>query len=173
MRILEHRRHSLRSKPSPHLNQAGVTLARRVGERMGNFALVVTSTLPRAYETAIAMGYAVHEQNEQLAHLPETVARALSDEMTFADYMALVRRDEAVAEYAAAQAALLRQLVARVREGEAVLVISHGAIIELGAVGALPQADLSAWGRELSQCEGVRLFYEDGAFVRGEVLRVS
>ena len=56
MRYLEHRRHSMRVQPGQHLNQAGVALARRVGETMGPFALVVTSTLPRAYETAIAMG---------------------------------------------------------------------------------------------------------------------
>lgn len=173
MRILEHRRHSIRTKPSPHLNQAGVSLARRVGEGMGDFALVVTSTLPRAFETAIAMGYAVHEQREELAHMPEAVDRELKHPMTFADYMAVVRRGGAAARYAAEQAALLRELVERVREGESVLVISHGAIVELSAVGALPEADLSAWGGEIGHCEGVRLYYEDGAFVRGEILRVG
>jgi broad specificity phosphatase PhoE len=173
MRVLEHRRHSIRTKPSPHLNQDGVSLARRVGERMGSFAFVVTSSLPRAYETAIAMGYAVHEQREQLAHMPESVDRELRYPMTFAAYMAVVRRGGAAARYAIEQAALLRELVERVREGESVLVISHGAIIELGAVGALSDADLSDWNGEIGYCEGVRLFYEQGAFVRGEVLRVS
>ncbi|MFQ3536214.1 MAG: histidine phosphatase family protein [Aggregatilineales bacterium] len=173
MRILEHRRHSIRTKPSPHLNQEGVSLARQVGEQMGRFALVVTSTLPRAYETAIAMGYAVHEQREQLAHMPEAVDRELNHPMTFADYMAVVRRGGAAARYATKQAELLRELIERLREGEAALVVSHGSIVELSAVGALPEADLSAWGGELGCCEGVRLFYEGGVFVRGEVLRLS
>ena len=64
MKILEVRRHSIRSPLSDHLNQSGVTLARLVGQNIGPFDRVVTSTLPRAFETAIAMGFAVDEQNE-------------------------------------------------------------------------------------------------------------
>jgi len=64
MKILEIRRHSIRSKPGDHLSQQGVALARKIGEGMGPFAFVTTSTLPRAFETAIAMGFAVDEQNK-------------------------------------------------------------------------------------------------------------
>jgi hypothetical protein len=42
-----------------HLSQDGVTLARFVGESLGRFAHVLTPPLPRAIETAVAMGYAV------------------------------------------------------------------------------------------------------------------
>ena len=59
MKYLELRRHSKRVIPGDHLSQAGVNLARRVGEAMGPFGLVITSTLPRAFQTAIAMGFAV------------------------------------------------------------------------------------------------------------------
>lgn len=59
VRTIEHRRHTMRAKPGQHLNQAGVDLARRVGDGMGRFDRVVTSRLPRAFETAIAMGYAI------------------------------------------------------------------------------------------------------------------
>lgn len=172
MRVIEHRRHAMRDKPNPHLTQAGVTLARHVGEGMGDFAYVVTSTLPRAYETAIAMGYAVHEQRELLASMPAAVDRELKHPMPFAAYADVLRRGGAAARYAAELAALLRELIENVQEGAAVLIVSHGAIVELSAFGALPNADLSAWGGEIDYCEGVRLFYEQGAFVRGEVLRV-
>ncbi|NOH02035.1 MAG: histidine phosphatase family protein [Chloroflexi bacterium] len=64
MKTIEIRRHSIRSPGEDHLNQKGVALARRVGRGLGPFDLVATSTLPRAFETAIAMGFAVHEQNE-------------------------------------------------------------------------------------------------------------
>ncbi len=64
MKTIEIRQHSIRAKPSDHLNQQGVTLARLVGENLGPFDRVITSTLPRAFETAIAMGFAVDEQNE-------------------------------------------------------------------------------------------------------------
>ncbi len=172
MRVIEHRRHTMRNKPNPHLTQAGVTLARRVGEGMGSFAYVVTSTLPRAYETAIAMGYAVHEQRELLASMPAAVDRELTYPMTFAAYADVLRRGGATARYAAELAALLSELIKNVQDGEAMLVVSHGAIVELSAFGALPNADLSTWGGEIDYCEGVRLFYEQGAFVGGEVLRV-
>ena len=61
MKTIEIRRHSIRSNPGVHLNQQGVTLARLVGQNLGPFDRVVTSTLPRAFETALAMGFAVDE----------------------------------------------------------------------------------------------------------------
>jgi broad specificity phosphatase PhoE len=48
---------------------AGVALARLVGESLGTFASVVTSASPRAIETAVAMGFAVHD----VAELPSGV----------------------------------------------------------------------------------------------------
>ena len=59
MRIIEHRRHTMRVTPGDHLSRAGVDLARRVGETMGRYDLVVTSPVARAFETAIAMGFTV------------------------------------------------------------------------------------------------------------------
>src|SRR4051794_10783960 len=53
MRYLEVRRHTMRTKPGEHLSQAGVDLARRVGEGMGHFDRVVSTLAPRAFETAI------------------------------------------------------------------------------------------------------------------------
>ena len=69
-RYIEHRRHTMRTKPGQHLSQAGVNLARRVGEGMAAFDKVYTSPVPRAFETAIAMGYAVDHQVELLASMP-------------------------------------------------------------------------------------------------------
>src|SRR4051812_18346376 len=73
VRTIEHRRHTMRAKPGQHLTQEGVDLARRVGDGMGRFDRVVTSRVPRAYETAIAMGYAVDEQVEALSATPAGV----------------------------------------------------------------------------------------------------
>ena len=67
MKTIEIRRHSIRTIPGDHLNQTGVSLARMVGENLGPFDRVITSTLPRAFETAIAMGFAVDEQNELMS----------------------------------------------------------------------------------------------------------
>ena len=66
--IVEIRRHSARHHDEwGHLTQAGVELAQRVGATMGRFDLVVSSPLPRAAETAIAMGYGVDREIEDLA----------------------------------------------------------------------------------------------------------
>ena len=70
MRTLEVRRHTMRRKPGQHLSQDGIELARLVGKTSGPFSLVVTSHIPRAIETAIAMGFEVDETNEFLAHIP-------------------------------------------------------------------------------------------------------
>jgi broad specificity phosphatase PhoE len=77
MRTLEIRRHTHRNAPQPHLSQIGVELARRAGEGLGKFDRVVSSTIPRAFETAIAMGYAVDEQLEQLGMMSDAVTASI------------------------------------------------------------------------------------------------
>jgi hypothetical protein len=53
------------------------------------------------------------------------------------------------------------------------LVITHGGIVEIGAVGCLPDADHSAWGPYCDYCEGVRLSLDGERFVEAEILRVN
>lgn len=63
MKTLELRRHSFRKQGGgSQLSQQGVTYARRLGATLGPFAYVVTSVVPRARETAIAMGFAVDQE---------------------------------------------------------------------------------------------------------------
>lgn len=63
MPVLEVRRHSIRKTTGgSQLSQEGVELARRLGQDMGPFAVVATSVVPRARETAIAMGFAVDQE---------------------------------------------------------------------------------------------------------------
>ncbi len=64
MKFIEDRRHTMRTKPGQDLSQAGVALARRTGEKLGPFEHVATSTVPRAFQTAIAMGFAVDSYRE-------------------------------------------------------------------------------------------------------------
>src|SRR5512134_1948647 len=100
MKTIEIRRHSIRSKPGDHLNQPGVTLARLVGENLGPFDRVVTSTLPRAIETAIAMGFGVDELNELMSFSGDDVEREVPWPSTPAEYAAVIRKGGAVARYA-------------------------------------------------------------------------
>lgn len=173
MKTIEIRRHSIRSKPGVHLNQKGVTLARRVGQEMGPFARVMTSTVPRAFETAIAMGFAVEEQNELMSTYGDAVEREAPWPQSPAQYAELIRKGGAASRYANRLADVYDRLAESMAEGGAALVINHGGVVEMGAVACLPEADPASWGPYIDYCEGVRLFYEDGRFVDAEVLRVS
>jgi broad specificity phosphatase PhoE len=176
MRYLEVRRHAKRHKPNEHLAQVGVSHARKVGEGMGPFALVVSSTLARALETAIAMGFAVDRQMEWLSDYPDAAENELPYPATFATYANAAQKGGAVAAFCREQAQHWRSLVGQIPDGATALMTSHGGVIEMGAVGCVladgVNADFAAWGDVLSYCEGVRLIFDGDRCVSGEVLRV-
>jgi len=173
MKIIEIRRHSIRQKPGDHLSQEGVTLARLVGQSMGAFDRVVTSTLPRAFETAIAMGFAVDEQIELMSSYSDEVGREVPWPLSILGYSEVVRNSGAAARYANQLVELYTKLANYLADGRAALVINHGGIAELGAVACLPEADHIGWGSHFECCEGIRLFWENDKFVNAEILRVS
>src|SRR5512141_2351481 len=173
MKTIEIRRHSIRSKPGQHLSQQGVTLARLVGQNLGPFDRVVTSTLPRSFETAIAMGFAVDEENELMSTYGSSVELEIPWPATLAEYAMIVRKDGAAARYAYQLLDVYQHLIDYLAEGRAALVINHGGVVELGAVAALTNADHEFWGLHFECCEGIRLFWNDGTFVNAEILRVA
>ena len=173
MRYLEVRRHSLRAKPGVHLSPQGVALAQRVAATSGPFARVVTSPVTRAYETAVAMGLVVDEQDERLATMGMDVDLELPWPFSFAEAALAIARGRAAARFAAQQAEVWREVVSSVPDGSSALIITHGGIVELGAVGCLPQADHAAWGPYCECLEGVRLSFDGQAFVAVEMLRVE
>jgi broad specificity phosphatase PhoE len=173
MKKLEIRRHSIRDQPGDHLNQTGVTLARRVGQNIGPFDLVVTSTLPRAFETAIAMGFAVDEQIELMSTYGNDVGREAPWPLSLAGYGEVVSKGGAAARYANQLADVYHKLLNYVSNDHAALVINHGGVLEMGAVACLPDADHFSWGSHFDYCEGIRLFWENDKFVNAEILRVS
>ena len=173
MKTLEIRRHSIRFQPGDHLNQTGVTRARTVGQNMGPFDLVVTSTLSRAFETAIAMGFAVDEQIELMSTYGNDVGREAPWPLSLAGYAEAVQGGGAASTYANRLVEIYGRLIHYLADGRAALVINHGGVLELGAVAALPDADHFAWGSHFDYCEGIRLFWDEGKFVDDEILRVS
>jgi len=173
MKTIEIRRHSIRTKPGAHLSQQGVTLARLVGQNLGPFDRVVTSTLPRAFETAIAMGFAVDEQDELMSSYSDAVELEAPWPRSLAEYGEIIKRGGATARYADQLADIYLQLIDYLADGRAALVVNHGGIAELGAVACLPKADHEAWGPHFECCEGIRLFWDNGKFVDAEVLRIS
>jgi hypothetical protein len=173
VKTIEIRRHSIRSKPGDHLNQSGVTLARLVGENLGPFDRVVTSTLPRAFGTAIAMGFAVDEQIELMSTYGIDVERETPWPQSFAAYANTVKRNGAAGQYANQLAEYYADLADYLADGRAALVINHGGILELGVVASFPDGDYESWGEEADYCEGARLYWQDGKCVNAELLRVS
>ena len=171
-RFIEHRRHSMRTKPGQHLSQAGVDLARRVGEGLNAFDKVYTSTVPRAFETGIAMGYAVDHQVELLASMPSDVE--VSFEVGFGGFSAYISEHpgSVIANFARELAAFHRDVVRSLPDRGKALIISHGGFIEASAVGCVPDADHDTWGPSCNYCEGVRLTYDEGTFTDCEILRV-
>ena len=176
MKYLELRRHSKRVIPGEHLSQAGVALARKVGEGMGPFEMVITSTLPRAFETAIAMGFAVQAQREDFCPPDEKVNDAIRYPAPFVRWAQLITSNKYVALYVKAQSELLHGLALQLDESDSArssaLIVSHGGVVEAGAVGCLPQFDWAGAGEAVSYCEGVRLSFDGLRFVKVELLRL-
>lgn len=173
MRYLEVRRHTMRVQPGQHLSQEGVDLARRIGGQIGPFEFVITSSLHRAYETAIAMGFAVNDQLEELSTLGRGVENEVAWDAGFAAFASACKRTGATSAFVDQQVALWRMIVESVTDGGSALLITHGGIVEAGSVGCLPDADHSAWGPAVSYCEGVRLSFDGERFVAAEILRVG
>lgn len=172
MRYLDVRRHTMRAEGSPHISQAGIDLARRIGDEIGRVARVATSTAPRAFETAIAMGLAVDEQVELLRELGEGVEAEVRWDAGFAAFGRAFQQGGATARFGTALAAMWRAFIETVPDGGRALIITHGGIVECGAVACLPEADHGAWGPACGYCEGVRLGLDGAAFVEVEILRV-
>jgi broad specificity phosphatase PhoE len=173
MKTIEIRRHSIRSNPGSHLNQTGVSLARRVGQNLGPFDRVVTSTLPRAFETAIAMGFAVDEQNGLMSAYGADVEREVPWPQLFSAYARAVRLGGSAQYYAEQLAAYYARLTEYLDDDGAALVINHGGIVEMGVTASFPNADYESWGEAVYYCEGARLTWENGTCVNAELLRVS
>jgi broad specificity phosphatase PhoE len=173
MRFLEVRRHTIRAKPGQHLSQAGVTLARRVGNGIGPFNRVITSTAPRAFETALAMGFAVDEQLEPLSRMGEAVESEIDWPASFARIAQAISQSRAAAQFAREQAELWHTIAAALPDEGRALIVTHGGIVELGAVACLPAADHAAWGPACECCEGVRLAFDGAQFIGAEILRVG
>jgi broad specificity phosphatase PhoE len=164
--VLEVRRHSIRKHGGgSQLSQEGVALAREVGASMGPFACVVTSVVPRARETAVAMGFAVDHELVTLASDPEIYSEAAAVEWTdhpnkFAGLSSIVAAGGAYANYAHSMAAIWRDLLTPLGADDRVLVIGHSGELEATLIACFPGAAHGEWGSFFGPCEGAALTFE-------------
>jgi broad specificity phosphatase PhoE len=181
MRWLEVRRHSLTKKGAArgrgsHLSAQGVALARAIGAELGSVAYVLTSTSPRAIETAIAMGLAVDDTVDlPSGYVPGEVEfhQQWTWPQPYARYAELITRGGGLASVAQAHRAVWTRVVEQVDDDAAALFVGHGGGIEPALVACLPDADHKRWGGLLGHCDGARLGFTDGGFVDVEFRRAS
>lgn len=177
MATLEVRRHSLRKNTGgSQLSQAGVDLARQLGESMGPFTVVATSVVPRARETALAMGFAVDRELVTLASDPDIYAASDASQWwdadrPFAALATVIQAEDAYYRYAHSMAALWRDLLTPLSEDDAALVIGHSGELESALVACFPDADHDLWGNCFAACEGARLTFNN-RFSAVEFLRL-
>ena len=181
-RTLEVRRHAATEKGArrgrgSHLSQVGITAARELGASIGPFAFVLTSGVPRSLETAVAMGFAVDDCVDMGGPHFAAASRELAQhrwwEMPdpFVFWQEHIAHNGPVAALAGYQETLWRSAVARVPDSGAVLVVSHGGLIEPGVVACFPDSDYRAWGRPFDNLEGARLQCDESGWVGLELLR--
>jgi len=181
MRWLEVRRHSLTKKGAArgrgsHLSAQGVALARAIGAELGSVAYVLTSTSPRAIETAIAMGLAVDDTvGLPSGYVPGEVEfhQQWTWPQPYVRYAELITRGGGLASVAQAHRAVWTRVVEQVDEGAVALFVGHGGGIEPALVACLPDADHQRWDGLLGHCDGARLGFADGGFVDVEFRRAS
>lgn len=172
MRTLEVRRHSMRNIPDQNLSLAGIELARRTGQGLGKFDRVVTSKLPRAFETASAMGYAVDEQLAVLNTSSDAIEAEINWDAGFAEWARVIKKGGMASFFAQTQAAAWRSIVDTLPENGRALIITHGGFIEAGTAALLPENIVIELGIFCSYCEGVRLTFDGEIASKVEVLRV-
>lgn len=181
MSILEVRRHSFRKEGSggSQLSQRGVDHARAVGATMGPFARVVTSVVPRARETALAMGFAVDYEIVTLSADPAVYAEAEAlrwweADRPFGALAGLVLGGGAFGLYAHSLAALWRDVLTPLPPDASALFVGHSGEVEAALIACFPRADHSAWGGAFGPCEGARLAFagDPACFQALELLRL-
>jgi len=172
MKTLDVLRHTMRRKSGAHLSQDGITLARLVGDAAAAYDRVFSSPLPRAIETALFMGFEVHEIIDGLSGISEETTRGIAWPNSYSGVMQIIKSGGACAEYAYKQAALWKEIAEKLSDGEHGLIITHGGVVALGAVASAPLLNHAEWGDAAGYCEGVRLHYEGNAVVNVTIIRV-
>lgn len=166
----------MRTGQQSNLNQEGVDLARSVGEEMDPFEYIITSGHERAKQTAVAMGYAISEIDEtfntygKYKGIEQELAGARS---YFSNYAEIYDLQGQVYTFANEQMTYILQLLQKIDEGEALLIISHGGIVDFPLLAMLPDEDHEVWGANFSYCEGYRVYVEQNEITRYQILRVD
>jgi len=174
--MVEIRRHAERAdRGKEHtLSLAGRAMAESLAKRAPKFALVVSSPLPRAEETAqLLAGRLDAVEPGFLPEMGGVIGDRIFGEMrTLADWAEVLREREDARKFASDQLATWARVAMRVGEKDRVLAISHGGIIELPAITLAQRLRTPLDGASFGYCEGVVITYAKGAPTTIEVVRL-
>ena len=149
-------------------------MAKVLSKRIGPFALVLSSPLPRAKETAQTI--AGRLDAVEPGFLPEMGGvigdRIFGEMRTLADWAEVLREREDARKFATEQLATWARVATRVGDKDRVLAISHGGIIELPAITLAQRLRVPLEGASFGYCEGVVVTYASDAPTKIEVARV-
>ena len=174
MSILEIRRHAERVNLADNqsaLSAAGRAMCDRLAKDAPKYAMVVSSPLPRAKETAERIAGRVDAVDPSL--LPDlggAAARMFGEMKTLADWALLMRTDEAARRFAEEQLPAWARIASRVADKDRVLAVSHGGIVDLPAIVLADKLGTKLSGPSFGYGEGVRVTYAKGAPVKIERL---
>jgi len=177
MPILDIRRHAQRQNTDDQrsaLSTEGIALCERLAKSAPKYALVVSSPLPRARESAQRIAGRLDAAEPGL--LPDIGGQAgqLFGEMrTLADWDRLMARDEAARKFADEQLPVWVRLASRVGENDRVLAVSHGGIVDLPAIVIMKRLGVAIDGPSFGYGEGVRIRYQNGKATSLKVLRTG
>lgn len=152
--VLRHAERQDRTDDQSHLSQVGIEQARKAGSAFERFDLVVTSPLPRAVETAIAMGFAVSKTHPGIQDMGEPILAQVRWDAGFAAMAEAYRAMPLVRSYIDYVAALLGFWIDEAPDGGSLLVVTHGGIVEALAVGLCPEFDWTPWSFVSGYVEG-------------------
>jgi broad specificity phosphatase PhoE len=177
MPVLEIRRHAERTDRGSEqsaLSVAGRAMAVSLAKRSPKFALVLSSPLPRAKETALTM--AGRLDAVEPGFLPEMGGvigdRIFGEMRTLADWAEVLREREDARKFATEQLATWARVAMRVAEKDRVLAVSHGGIIELPTLTLAQRLRTPLEGASFGYCEGVVVTYAKGTPTKIEVVRI-
>lgn len=149
-------------------------MAASLAKRTSKFALVLSSPLPRAKETAQTI--AGRLDAVEPGFLPEMGGvigdRIFGEMRTLADWAEVLREREDARKFATEQLAAWARVAMRVGEKDRVLAISHGGIIELPAITLTQRLRIPLEGASFGYCEGVVVTYAKGVPTKIEVVRI-
>ena len=149
-------------------------MAASLAKHVPKFALVLSSPLPRAKETAQLI--AGRLDGVEPGFLPEMGGvigdRIFGEMRTLADWAEVLSEREDARKFATDQLATWARVAIRVGEKDRVLAVSHGGIIELPALTLAQRLRTPLDGASFGYGEGVVVTYANGKPTKIEVVRV-